>query len=106
MYAVVRIAGQQVLAQAGKRVRVPRLSVAEGVRQDFADVLLVAPDQGQAHVGTPAVAGATVRATVVGHGRGPKIVVFKMKRRKGYRRRTGHRQDYTEIMIDEIVLPN
>jgi large subunit ribosomal protein L21 len=106
MYAVVRIAGQQVRAEAGRRIRVPHLAVEEGTQQDFCDVLLVATDQGQTRVGTPAVDGATVKATVVGHGRGPKIVVFKMKRRKGYRRRNGHRQDYTEIRVDEIVLPN
>jgi large subunit ribosomal protein L21 len=106
MYAVVRIAGQQVHAEAGRRIRVPRLALEEGTRQDFSDVLLVATDQGETRIGTPNVDGAAVKATVVAHGRGPKVVVFKMKRRKGYRRRNGHRQDYTEIKVDEIVLPN
>ena len=72
----------------------------------FGDVLLVATETGETQVGTPTVEGATVKATVVAHGRGKKIVVFKMKRRKGYRRRNGHRQSYTEIVVDDIVLPN
>lgn len=106
MYAVVRIAGQQIHAEPGKRVRVPRLAAEAGGKQEFADVLLIATEDGHTRVGMPTVEGAAVRATVVGHGRGPKVVVFKMKRRKGYRRRAGHRQDYTEIAIDEIVVPN
>jgi len=57
-------------------------------------------------VGTPTVEGASVEATVVGHGKADKIIVFKMKRRKNYRRRNGHRQQYTEIKIDGIVAPN
>jgi len=106
MYAVVRVAGQQVRATVGERVRVPRLSLEEGTQQDFSDVLLVTTDDGETRVGTPTVEGAVVRATVREHGRGKKIVVFKMKRRKGYRRRNGHRQGYTEIIVDDIVLPN
>ncbi len=105
MYAVVKIAGDQVRVDKGKRLRVPKLHLDEGTKQEFTDVLLVSTD-GQTLVGTPTVEGAAVQATVVGHGRGKKIIVFKMKRRKKYRRRTGHRQDYTEIRVDEIVLPN
>ena len=105
MYAVVNIAGQQVKVDKGQRLRVPRLQVAEGSTQEFTDVLLVA-DDGETKVGSPIVEGASVSATVVGHGRGDKIVVFKKKKRKKYRRRTGHRQDYTEIQVEDIVLPN
>lgn len=104
MYAVVKIAGHQVKVDKGQCLRVPRLQAEEGSTQEFTDVLLVVGDETK--VGGPTVEGASVSATIVGHGRGDKIVVFKKKRRKKYRRRTGHRQDYTEIRIEDIVLPN
>jgi large subunit ribosomal protein L21 len=103
MYAVVKIAGKQVQVNKGDRVRVPKLDAEEGSQHQFTDVLLVSKE-GETQVGTPVVEGAAVAATVVGHGRGDKIIVFKMKRRKKYRRRNGHRQDYTEIQVDDIVL--
>jgi large subunit ribosomal protein L21 len=105
MYAVVNIAGHQVKVDKGLRLRVPRLQVEEGSTQEFTEVLLVA-DEGETKVGNPTVEGASVSATVVGHGRGDKIIVFKKKKRKKYRRRNGHRQDYTEIQVEDIVLPN
>lgn len=105
MYAVVKIAGEQLKVEKGQRVRVPKLKVEEGDTQQFTDVLLVA-DEGDVKVGSPTVEGASVSAKVVGHGRGKKVIVFKMKRRKTYRNRNGHRQDYTEIQIEDIVLPN
>ena len=105
MYAVVDIAGQQVRVEKGAVVRVARLDLAEGAKQVLSEVLLVRNDSG-IHVGSPHVHGASVEATVLGHGRGEKIVVFKIKRRKNYRRRNGHRQDYTELKIDGIVAPN
>lgn len=105
MYAVVRIAGTQVRVDKGLRVRVPKLGLEEGTRHRFTEVLLVCADE-QTRVGRPLVEGAAVEATIVGHGRGEKIVVFKMKRRKKYRRRTGHRQDYTELQVEDIVLAN
>ena len=105
MYAVVNIAGHQVKVDKGQRLRVPRLAVEEGTTQEFTDVLL-GSDDGETQIGSPTVGGASVSATIVGHGRGEKILVIKKKRRKKYRRRNGHRKDYTEIQIDEIVLPN
>ena len=105
MYAVVNIAGHQVKVDKGQRLRVPRLQAEEGSTQEFTEVLLGSAD-GEVKVGSPTVEGASVSATVVGHGRGDKIIVFKMKRRKKYRRRNGHRQDYTEIQVEDIVLPN
>ena len=105
MYAVVDIAGQQVQVEEGATIRVPLLDAEAGAKQTFTDVLLLRSDA-QTHVGSPHVEGASVEATVVGHGRGDKVIVFKMKRRKNYRRRNGHRQDYTEIKIDGIVAPN
>ena len=86
-------------------MRVPKLQVEEGNSQEFTEVLLVS-DEGDTKVGSPTVEGASVSATVVGHGRDKKVVVFKMKRRKTYRNRNGHRQDFTEIQIEDIVLPN
>ena len=102
MYAVVDIAGKQLKVDKGLRVTVPRLDFEEGSKQRFTDVLLVA-DDAAIQVGTPHVAGAAVEGTVVAHGRGEKIIIFKKKRRKKYRRRNGHRQDFTEIVIDDIV---
>ena len=105
MYAVVDIAGKQIQVEEGEVVRVPRLALQEGDRQVLSQVLLLRTDSGT-HVGSPPVDGASVEATVLGHGRAEKIVVFKIKRRKNYRRRNGHRQDYTELKIDGIVAPN
>ena len=105
MYAVVNIAGHQVKVDKGQRLRVPRLAVEEGTKLEFAGVLLVS-DDGETQIGSPTVEGASVSATIVVHGRGEKILVIKKKLRKKYRRRNGHRQDYTEIQIEEIVLPN
>jgi large subunit ribosomal protein L21 len=105
MYAVVDIAGQQVRVEEGAVVRVPHLDLEEGAKQTFTDVLLVRSDN-DTHVGSPHVSGASVEATVVAHGRGEKVIVFKMKRRKNYRRRNGHRQDYTDLKIEGIVAPN
>ena len=102
MYVVVSIAGHQVKVDKGQRLRIPRLAVEEGTTQEFTDVLLVA-DDGETRIGSPTVEGASVSATIVGHGRGEKILVIKKKRRKKYRRRNGHRQDYTEIHVDEIT---
>ena len=103
MYAVVRIADKQVQVNKGLRLKVPRLDLEEGAKHQFTDVLLVSAD-GETHVGSPLVPGAAVEATVLGHGRGKKVIVFKMKRRKNYRRRNGHRQQFTELQIDDIAV--
>jgi large subunit ribosomal protein L21 len=105
MYAIVKIAGQQVRAEKGHKVMVPKLELAEGTRHRFAEVLLVT-EEGKTQVGQPLVAGAAVEATVVGHGRDQKIEIYKMRRRKNYRRRKGHRQYYTELRIEDILLAN
>jgi large subunit ribosomal protein L21 len=103
MYAVFRTGGKQFRAEPGTRLRVPSLSAEEGDAVTFDDVLL-ASDGESVQVGQPVVDGATVKAEVLGHGRTKKVIVFKRKRRKGYRRKQGHRQDYTEIRVDEIAL--
>jgi large subunit ribosomal protein L21 len=101
MYAVVRTGGKQVRVTPGQAVRVEKLGGAVGDTVTLGDVLLVAGD-GAPRVGAPVVAGASVVGVITAQGRGPKIQMFKMKRRKGYRRKYGHRQSYTEIRIDRI----
>ena len=103
MYAIIRTGGKQFRAEPGKTLRIPSLDVEPGSTLTFDDVLLGA-DGDSVKVGTPAVAGAAVSAEVVRHGRGEKIVIFKHKRRKNYRRKQGHRQGFTEVRIGEINL--
>jgi len=101
MYAVVRAGGKQVRVIPGHAVRVEKLPGAVGDCVQLDQVLLVG-GAGETRVGTPLVEGVKVVGTITDQGRGPKIIIFKMKRRKGYRRKMGHRQDYTEIRIDSI----
>ena len=101
MYAVVKIKNQQFRVSPDATLQVPLLENEVGDALTFDEVLLVA-DGDDIKVGSPTVAGASVAAEVVGHGRSRKIVVFKKKRRKNYRRKTGHRQGYTEIKITGI----
>ncbi len=102
MYAVFRTGGKQFRAQPGERLKVPSLAVDTGATVTFDDVLLLS-DGEDVKVGHPTLDGATVKAEVMAHGRGKKVIVFKRKRRKGYRRKQGHRQNYTEIQVGEIV---
>lgn len=103
MYAVVEILGQQFKAEAGKRLFIHRMEEAErGSQVEFEKVLLLDND-GDVKVGAPVVEGAKVVAEVLSHVRGEKVIVFHKKRRKGYRKRNGHRQNFTEILVKEIV---
>jgi large subunit ribosomal protein L21 len=104
MYAIFRAKGMQFRAEPDETLRIPSLEAAPGDDVTFDEVLL-AEREGKLQVGTPALKGASVSATVVRHGRGEKIVVFKRKRRKGYRRKQGHRQDFTEVKILGIDVP-
>jgi len=101
MYAVVRTGGKQFRVEPGTSVRVEKLQGAVGDSVELAEVLLVG-ESDSATIGTPLVDGAKVMGTITDQGRGPKITIFKMKRRKGYRRKSGHRQSYTEIRVDQI----
>jgi len=101
MYAVVETGGKQVRMTPGEAIRVEKLTGEVGDTIELADVLLVGGDEG-VKVGTPKVEGAKVVGTITAQARHPKITVFKMKRRKGYRRKAGHRQSYTEILVDRI----
>jgi len=101
MYAVVKIKNQQYRVSPDLSLQVPLLDNEVGETLKFDEVLMVA-DGGDVKVGAPTVEGASVDAEVVGHGRSRKIVIFKKKRRKNYRRKNGHRQHYTEIRITGI----
>ncbi len=101
MYAVVRTGGKQVRVAPGEAVRVEKLPGAVGDTVELGEVLLLG-GEGEPRIGAPLVDGARVKGTITAQGRGPKITLFKMKRRKGYRRKQGHRQDYTEIRVDAI----
>ena len=100
MYAVIETGGKQYRVQKGDLVRVEKLTAASGDKITF-PVLLVA-DGINVKVGKPTVASAAVVATVQGNEKGKKLIVFKYRRRKGYRRKNGHRQEYTAVRIDEI----
>ncbi len=101
MYAVVRTGGKQFRVEPGTSVRVEKLDGAVGDSIELSEVLLVG-EKDSATIGTPLVAGAKVVGTITAQGRGPNITIFKMKRRKGYRRKSGHRQSYNEIRVDQI----
>ena len=102
MYAIVEIAGHQFKVEKDQKVFVNRLAVEEGKQVDFDNVLLLA-DGSNVTVGAPAIDGAQVSAKVLKHLKGDKVIVFKKKRRKGYRVKNGHRQALTEIVIENIV---
>ena len=104
MYAVFETGGKQFRAERGSRLRIPSLPAEPGDKVTFDQVLLAGEDGAEVHVGTPRLTGATVTAEVLRHGRAPKIIIFKRKRRDGYRRKKGHRQGFTEIRIDEVAL--
>jgi large subunit ribosomal protein L21 len=102
-YAVISDRGRQYTVKAGERVRVDLFDGAPGDKVVFDRVLLYRGDGDEAGVaGTPAIEGARVEGVIVRHGRAKKIVVYKIKRRKGYRRKQGHRQDFTEVRIDSV----
>ena len=102
MYAIVEIAGQQLKVEKASKVYVNRMDAEEGALVDFDKVLLVDND-GDIKVGQPVVDGAKVSAKVLSHVKGDKVIVFKKKRRKGYQKSNGHRQQYTQIQIEEII---
>ncbi|MGB3151890.1 MAG: 50S ribosomal protein L21 [Maribacter sp.] len=102
MYAIVEMAGQQFKVAKDQKVYVHRLQTEEGKKVTFGNVLLL-DDGKNVTVGAPAIDGAAVEAKVIKHLRGDKVIVFHKKRRKGYRKKNGHRQSLTEIVIESIV---
>ena len=102
MYAIIKTGGKQYRVQSGEQVRVEALAAEVGSTVSLEEVLLVGTGDG-VKVGAPLVSGAKVKATVVSHGRGEKVKIFKLRRRKHYQKTQGHRQGYTELRIDDIV---
>ena len=101
MYAVIKTGGKQYRVAPGENIKIEQVQADVGATIVLDQVLMVA-DGEAVKVGTPTLAGAKVSATVVSHGRGPKVRIFKMRRRKHYQKTQGHRQNYTEIRVDAI----
>jgi large subunit ribosomal protein L21 len=102
MYAVIKTGGKQYRVAPGAKIKVERLAGEVGSDIVLDQVLMVA-DGDKVTIGAPVVQGASVKATVLSHGRHDKVMIFKMRRRKHYRKTQGHRQDYTEIQIEKIA---
>ncbi len=102
MFAIVEINGQQFKVEEGQEIFVHQLDQEEGSKVSFNQVLLLDND-GKTSIGTPVLSGANVNATVLEHRKGDKVIVFKKKRRKGYKVKNGHRQLFTKIKVDSIV---
>jgi large subunit ribosomal protein L21 len=103
MYAVIRSGGKQYRVAPGQTIRLETVAGEIGAKVELGDVLLV-ENEGNVQVGSPLIANAKVQATVLEHDRAKKILVFKKKRKKQYRRTQGHRQDYTAVRIDNIIV--
>lgn len=101
MYAIIETGGKQYRVQEGDEIIVEKLNAEEGASVVF-DKVLVAGSGADIKVGAPVVSGATVNATVVENGKGPKVVIFKYKAKKDYRKKKGHRQPFTKVKIDSI----
>lgn len=103
MYAVIRSGGKQYRVAPGQTIRLEKVAGDVGSKVELGEVLLV-ENEGNVQVGSPVVANAKIQATVLEHDRAKKILVFKKKRKKQYRRTAGHRQDYTAVRIDSITV--
>ncbi|MBI5922171.1 MAG: 50S ribosomal protein L21 [Betaproteobacteria bacterium] len=102
MYAVIKTGGKQYRVAAGEKIKVEQIPADVGAEITLDQVLMVGEGE-TVKIGTPVIAGAAVTAKVIAHGRGPKIKIFKMRRRKHYQKHQGHRQNYTEIEISGIA---
>ena len=102
MYAIIETGGFQFRVEPEMKLTVPRMDAEEESTVRFDQVLLFSGKDGKVNVGTPLVQDAWVEASVLRHFRGDKVEIFKRKRRKGYMKKTGHRQDYTEVLIQSI----
>ncbi len=102
MYAIVDIAGQQFKVEQGRKIFVHRLQAEVGDSVNF-DKVLLTDNEGRVKIGTPYVEGSSVKAKVLDHLKGDKVIVFKKKRRKGYAKKNGHRQYLTQLLIEEIA---
>jgi large subunit ribosomal protein L21 len=102
MFAVIKTGGKQYRVAAGDVVKIESLSAEVGEQVVLADVIAVT-DGAKVRVGNPTVSGASVKATVMAHGRHPKVTIFKMRRRKHFKKQAGHRQNYTQVRVDAVV---
>lgn len=102
MYAIIETGGKQYRVQEGDVIYVEKIDAEEGATVDLSKVLLVSKD-GEVKVGKPYIEGAKVEAKVVEHGKGRKIIVFKYKPKKNYKKKQGHRQPYTKLQIEKII---
>lgn len=102
MYAIIETGGKQYRVQEGDVIRVEKLNIADGEKVNFDKVLLVA-EEGKLNVGKPYVDGAAVEGQIEGQGKAKKILIFKYKAKKDYRKKQGHRQPYTQVKIEKIV---
>ena len=103
MYAIVEIAGQQFKVEKNDEIFVHRLDGEPGTKLEFTKVLLV-DQEGKISLGNPHVVGSKITGKILEHARGDKVIVFKKKRRKGFQKETGHRQDFSKILIESIAL--
>ncbi|WP_114751675.1 50S ribosomal protein L21 [Pleomorphovibrio marinus] len=103
MYAIVNIAGKQFKVTKDQQIYAPKMQGDVDASVEF-DQVLFADNDGQVSIGAPLLGGAKVSAKILGHVKGDKIIVFKKKRRKGYKKKKGHRQQYTKIQIEDILL--
>lgn len=103
MYAIVNIAGKQFKVTKDQFVYAPKLAGEAGASVEF-DQVLLAEANGAVSVGAPLLAGAKVSGKILDHVKGDKVIVFKKKRRKGYKKKNGHRQDFTKVMIESITV--
>ncbi len=102
MYVIVDIQGQQFKVQKDQKLFVHRINADEGAQVEFEKVMLV-DNEGDVKVGTPVIDGAKVVVEVLSHVKGDKVLVFKKKRRKGYRKLNGHRQQFSQVLVKEII---
>ena len=102
MYAVIKTGGKQYRVVAGDKLKIEQIAADVGGDVTFGEILAVGTGS-ELIIGAPLVSGASIKATVVAHGRGEKVRIFKMRRRKHYQKRQGHRQNYTEVQILEIA---
>ena len=103
MYAVVKTGGKQYKVAPGEKLKIERIPADVGAEVTLDQVLMIVGEGDSVRLGQPIVSGAAVKATVVSQGRGEKVKIFKMRRRKHYQKHQGHRQNYTELKIDSIV---
>ena len=103
MYAIIKASGKQYKVEPGQEFEIDRIQGEAGQAVDFSEVLLISKDENTTVFGEPTIAGAVVKAEIKSQFRGPKLIVFKMKRRKDYRKKNGHRAQFTEVSIKSVI---